>query len=306
MGLDAASAKMLLDARVFAGAEFESTLTLGHQELNLLPSEAALFLGACRGRLTDHSAAAASLEWGGFADGYLRHFLKARTVRSMDYSSFEGADIVHDLNLPTPASLDEQFDAVIDGGTLEHVYNVPIAWASCMRMVKVHGRLFLFTTANNYCGHGFYQFSPELFFRLFSDANGFEIEKLRLVEYGVRGGVSLRRTCYEVTDPAGAHARAMLYTKSRVLCFVQARKVASRPTTTPLQSDYVARWSAPDARGSIEPGWWKQLRHIRAALPLRLRLLALEHYQRSYAFRFRNRRFYRRIDCLDFSKYPGL
>jgi hypothetical protein len=306
MGLDAASAKMLLDARVLAGANFSSILTLGHQELNLFPGEAAQFIRACRGRLADPGAARQSLRWGAFADGFFTHFLAARTVRAIDYSGFEGADIVHDMNVPTPTHLDEQFDAVIDGGTLEHVYNVPVAWESCMRMVRVNGRLFLFTTANNYCGHGFYQFSPELFFRLFSDGNGFEVEKLLLVEYGLGSGVSLRPRCYEVTDPARVHARSMLYTKSRVLCFVQAKKRATKRFSPPLQSDYVDRWSGREMAGSTRAASWRFIRHVHQALPLRVRLLAVEHYQRLYAMRFRNRRFYRRTDCLDFSKYPKL
>jgi hypothetical protein len=303
MGLDAASAKMLLDAHVLHAVDFSSTLTLGHQELNLLPHEARAFLHACGSRMADARAAEDSLQWGRYADGFFRHFLGAREVRSIDYSSFEGADLVHDMNVPTPSSLDLRFDAVIDGGTLEHVYNVPVAWESCMRMLRVGGHLFLFTTANNWCGHGFYQFSPELFFRLFSETNGFRIVKLLLVEYGVRKGIWLRPSCYEMIDPADARGRSMLYTSSRVLCFVHAVKQAVKPVAPPLQSDYVHKWSGDDAGRATEPSLQKALRGLHAALPLRLRLLTLEYYQRYYALTFRNRRFYRRVPYLDFSAY---
>jgi len=306
MGLDAASAKMLLDARVLDHVDFSSTLTLGHQELNLFPSEADQFTAACRGRLQNPAEAAAVLTWGAYADGFLKTFLGASDVRSLDYSSFEGADIVHDMNAPTPASLDEQFDAVIDGGTLEHVYNVPVAWHSCMRMLKVGGRLFLFTTANNFCGHGFYQFSPELFFRLFSAGNGFRVEQVLLVEYRLGGGFSLTPACYSMIDPAVAGARSMVYTRSRVLCFVRAQKTASTASTsfsTPLQSDYVERWSAGDGSTRTRSRAQQTLRRMHEALPLNLRQLTLEYYQRNYALTFRNRRFYRRVAFLDFSAY---
>jgi hypothetical protein len=34
------------------------------------------------------------------------------------------------------------------------------------------------TPANNQMGHGFYQFSPELFFRVFSQENGYLLRAL--------------------------------------------------------------------------------------------------------------------------------
>ena len=104
--------------------------------------------------------------------------------------------MVHDLNQPLPAAMDEQFDAVIDSGTLEHIFNVPAALTTCMRLVKQGGSLFLSSPANNLCGHGFYQFSPELFFRALSDANGFQMRGLYLAPI-YRDGEWL-----QVTDPA--------------------------------------------------------------------------------------------------------
>jgi 2-polyprenyl-3-methyl-5-hydroxy-6-metoxy-1,4-benzoquinol methylase len=104
-----------------------------------------------------------------------RAVLDAKNVLSLDYSDYEQCDIVHDMNQTVDPSLHEKFDAVIDGGTLEHVFNFPVAISNCMKMVKVNGSIFIFTTANNFLGHGFYQFSPELFCRIFSPENGFEI-----------------------------------------------------------------------------------------------------------------------------------
>ena len=44
-----------------------------------------------------------------------------------------------------------------------------------MNMTSWGGYLILHTPANNLCGHGFYQFSPELFFSVLNEANGFQI-----------------------------------------------------------------------------------------------------------------------------------
>src|SRR5262249_60472748 len=63
----------------------------------------------------------------------------AKQVDALDASDFEGAAIVHDLNEPLPAHLRSRYDAVIDSGTLEHIFNVPAACASIMDALKVGG-----------------------------------------------------------------------------------------------------------------------------------------------------------------------
>jgi hypothetical protein len=93
-------------------------------------------------------------------------------VVALDASAYEGAEIIHDLNKPIPDELAGKFDLVIDGGTLEHVFDYPTALQNAMRMLRVGGHLFLITPTNNQCGHGFYQFSPELFYGLLTPANG--------------------------------------------------------------------------------------------------------------------------------------
>ena len=103
----------------------------------------------------------------------LFHGLGATTLDVMDVSGFEGANILHDLNQPVDTRLHNAYDCVFDGGALEHVFNFPLALKNCIEMVKVGGCFITITPANNWCGHGFYQFSPELFYRILSRENGF-------------------------------------------------------------------------------------------------------------------------------------
>ena len=100
---------------------------------------------------------------------------------SIDASAYENATMVHDMNLPVGDELKQKFSVVIDGGTLEHVFNFPTAIRNCMEMLKVGGHFFAHTMANNFMGHGFYQFSPELFYRVFSPENGFRDASRRAV-----------------------------------------------------------------------------------------------------------------------------
>ncbi len=96
-----------------------------------------------------------------------------KVSRSIDASDFEGADIVHDLNLEIPTNLQETTSFFYDGGTLEHVFNVATSFKNVFDLLKVGGIALFAPPANNQCGHGFYQFSPELFFRVLG-TNGFD------------------------------------------------------------------------------------------------------------------------------------
>jgi SAM-dependent methyltransferase len=192
-----------------------------------------------------------------FIDPYLEA-LGARELHALDVSGYEGADVIHDLNEPVPDELDERFDVVFDGGSLEHVFDVPTALRSYMRMVRRGGRLILLTMANGHCGHGFYQFSPELFFRVLSEPNGYAVERLELVDEdptftrpvaGVSFPVERGRRRYAVADPQAVGERVLLRSRTGIGLLVQARRdEALAPLREPVQqSDYRPLWSALEA-----------------------------------------------------------
>jgi hypothetical protein len=207
-----------------------------------------------------------------FADNFYQ-LLGAKETFSVDYSDFEGASFVHDLNVPFPENLQGRFDVVLDGGTLEHVFNFPAALKNCLELLSVGGH-FITTDvpANSLMGHGFYQFSPELFFRVFNSENGFILRKIVLYKCN-RHDASF----YEVQDPAVVGKRVELRSSEPVLMALLAQKTAALPilTHTPQQSDYVAVWNSPKQqwdhstrlgrlRMALNPYWpwwlrcWKQ------------------------------------------------
>jgi hypothetical protein len=239
MGLDINSVRFLIEARR-TGTEFGEVLTFGRQDLNVFPARMVQLLEAAGFAATAFKGQDRALH----AEPCFVS-LGARKVHSMDVSGFEGASVIHDLNQPIGAELKERFDVVYDGGTLEHVFNFPIALKNCMEMVKVGGRFFTHTVANNWCGHGFYQFSPELFFRALSAENGFELERMIIHRAGPYG------RWYEVADPEKIQARVELVTFSPVMLLIRARRVAVTPifARSPQQSDYSPRWKAQPAAG---------------------------------------------------------
>jgi SAM-dependent methyltransferase len=233
MGLDINAVQFLIAARK-EGVEFGDVLTLGRQDLNVYPAKMREIL-ARHGYAID--AFAPEARDTGFAEPVFKT-LGARKVSSLDVSDFEGAEVVHDLNKPLPPEFKDRFDLVYDGGTLEHVFNFPVALQTCMEMLRPEGRLIIHTGTNNWCGHGFYQFSPELFFRAFSPENGFEMERMVAHRVGPYG------RWYEVSDPSAIRSRVEVLSFTPLQLLVRARRSKVTPifAVTPQQSDYTPRW----------------------------------------------------------------
>ena len=210
MGLVFNSIKFLLEARK-SGVRFDQTLTLGRQHMTLSAERAISLLREYNLSLPANEEAGflAEMQKARWRFDVFARALGAKKVSSMDISDYEGADIVHNLNSPVPPELHGRFDLVIDGGTLEHVFHVPVAMENCMKITKVGGHVIIITNINNLVGHGFYQFSPELFYRIFSRENGFEVMRMVALEdtfgrsslLGVKYDFPIQSDWYDVRDP---------------------------------------------------------------------------------------------------------
>jgi len=207
------------------GVDFESTLQVARQ--------------SC-----DFSSDKIGVKEGDFAEPLLR-FLGAKKVESMDYSDYEQASIIHDMNLPINEDLKESFSAVIEGGTLEHVFNYPVAIKNCMDMVKVGCHLIIMTPTNNWFGHGFYQFSPDLFFSLLSEQNGFDETQIFIQDDALRW--------FKIRNPKDIKSRVNICiaeNKPSILCVI-SKKIKPVPEKLQvLQNFWVDLWEKDDAVSS--------------------------------------------------------
>jgi hypothetical protein len=93
---------------------------------------------------------------------------------SVDVSDYEGASIRHDLNIPFDKSLGREYDLIFDGGTAEHVFNLPVLLGSIHEICKENGIVIHSSPVNNWVDHGFYQFSPTLLTDYYR-CNGWEV-----------------------------------------------------------------------------------------------------------------------------------
>ncbi len=284
MGLTFGHLAFLAQARA-SGVRFDELLTIGHQTLYLSPRQARRLAAFTRTKVSGLSS-----PWGeDYADHFLQEMLATKRLCSLDCSPYEGSEIIHDMNQPIGTDYEAAFDAVIDGGSTEHVFNYPTALANCMRLVKKGGSLFILTMANNHMGHGFYQLSPELFYRALQPCNGFEIRRVALEVRRYPSGYVLPGKFYLVADPMKVGSRIGLVCRKPVQIMVHAVRtdVVVPFARYPIQSDYAAM------HVRSQGGVWgpKRRRKWVQRLPLWLREIMIGCYERSM-MSFWNRKFY--------------
>jgi hypothetical protein len=68
---------------------------------------------------------------------------------------------------------------VYDGGTLEHVFNLPVALTNICRLLKIDGRIIHDSPTSGYLDHGFTSLQPTLFYDFYR-AQIFEINDIQV------------------------------------------------------------------------------------------------------------------------------
>ena len=220
-------------------------LTLGRQSVILQPWDVNAWRNTSGGKLkfdsflNRYDDASAGEE--------LLKNLGASSVSSMDVSAYEGASIVHNLNQPIPEDLKLSFDVVYDGGTLEHVFDYPVALCNALSMVKEGGWFLSITPSNMWCGHGFYQIGPDVFRAIINESNGFELSLMAFA-------VSSYQKEYWIYDSKKLKSDGRLgISSNKPTCLlIAARRISSVliPKLTVEQPDYVSRWDASALGGS--------------------------------------------------------
>lgn len=269
MGLSADVTRMLLTAHR-DGVRFTRSAMLGRQVLDVAPDELNHLLAEFGFDVSGGVAERIVEEEDGFSEPLFR-LLGATDVRSFDASDYEQATDIHDFNQPLPPEYDGRFDAVVDAGSLEHVFNVTTALANCMRLVATGGHFLCFSPTNNNCGHGFYQFGPEFFYRSLGPENGFELERLLIWEEGNEV------EWFEVEDPKVVRQRVTIVNTRPTSLAAFARRVEARPpfAEMPQESDYEEIWrerpERPDERtADRRPGLLTRAKQLVPTAPKRL------------------------------------
>lgn len=238
MGIDLNVLKLLCEVHRKAGP-FGKVLTLGRQGNHISGGQ----IPTADLVVSEYGIGTRYVDIGGteqYAEQLLGSF-GATEIVSIDASPYEGASIIQDFNNPLGADTPvDYFDLVLDGGFLEHIFNVPQAIANMMLMTRCGGRIVGVTCCNNFVGHGFYQFSPEFMYRAFSAENGFEIEDVYITE------IDGRLCLIPAEDPKikGQRIETRRTKESTYIMYVARKICAVKPFQSwPQQSDYRVVWS---------------------------------------------------------------
>ncbi len=169
MGIGTTELQFLLYSKKNFG-EFKKVLTLGRQQIGIENFEIKKLLNKdCKYKIYD------------YCEELLKDQFGATEVHSIDFSDYEGCTFQHDIG--EEINLDFKYDTIIDFGTTEHIFNVGQAFKNIHKTLNVGGRILHSNPANSFNGHGFHQFSHELYFSLYSKKNGYTNTKVFLNDF---------------------------------------------------------------------------------------------------------------------------
>lgn len=118
-------------------------------------------------------------------------------VNALDYSDYEGANILFDLNSDDiPQGLIEKWDFVINGGTLEHIFNISVAIKNISKMAKKGGIIYHISPLAGWIDHGFYSISPTFYMDYYQE-NNWKIKCINM-EFLNKSGSSLYSQDYRL------------------------------------------------------------------------------------------------------------
>jgi hypothetical protein len=179
----------------------------------------------------------------GFCDSFFR-ILGFNRIDYMDVSGYEGANVIHDLNKPLPARLIGRYDFIFDGGTTEHVFDVPQAFENYDLALRTGGSLLAVNPANNWPGHGFYQFGPEVVWSYWRDVKNYKVHQCTI--NAMRDWYSRKQI---VIAPPEARAmqrdhklRSQLGDGIQLLVYLVEKSKETVRRSSAQQSDYRAQW----------------------------------------------------------------
>ena len=173
MGIDYTVIEIILNSFKYV-KNFDNVLTLGRQGIHISKDIFNNQLNKYNYNLNDNAF-----------DTYCENFfinIGFKNVDSIDYSSYENATIIHDMNKPVDKLLYNKFQYILDGGTIEHIFNTTQVIDNIINLLDIGGIFCSIACNNNFSGHGIYQFSPEFFMSAFTKTYGMEIIDMYLAE----------------------------------------------------------------------------------------------------------------------------
>jgi hypothetical protein len=168
-------------------------------------------------------------------DRALFRLLGLHNIRALDHTSYENADVIHDLRYPVPPYLREVADFIVDGSTLDNVFAPSVALKNYCELLKPGGRLLAINAFSTYDTP--YAIMPPLWYLDYFVMNKFADAKIYVIVY--REGKD--NVFYVDLDFLQEHRRDMgrFLSPYHMVTVVFAEKGASATSDRlPIQQDY--------------------------------------------------------------------
>jgi len=254
MGLSPSSIKLLI--QFDKKYQFEGPiLSLGNQEIWASYADLKGYFTEMGSSYTEPKAVVPHTSYTFSSDPNLaelaKDFVHARVFFEMmgmsDYADMDKFDsdkptYLHDMNLPVPGNLRESQSLILDGGTIEHIFDVRQVMENIVQMLKPGGCVVHISSYS--IDHGFYGLSPCLFYDFYS-ANGFEDFTCHILQIDFRDYLKTYLNGNDYFEyKYGMNFQNLLDANKQPLIFFTARKVAqSNKITIPIQGVYKNRFA---------------------------------------------------------------
>lgn len=262
MGIVRTSARLLLDEarrRPFSGSVIElarMAVFFRHDELAAWAPAHGVTLADLDDLTLSHDPRLAAQ--GCLSDRSFFQLLGFDEVVSTDVSSYEGVDLLWDLNQPPPPDVEERFDVVFEGGTIQHIFDLRRVFENIHHLLKPGGRVIHgMSPSNNHVDLGFYMFSPTLFADAYSTF-GYTIEAFYLFDYvpfWYRGRYYSRPSRVYRYEPGCLDALSYgRWGNRQTSLFIVATKAPGASIDrTPQQGHYQTMWRAGEGIETTNP-----------------------------------------------------
>ncbi len=174
------------------------------------------------------------------------------SVESLDYFENERPDHIVNLNQPIGPELHNRFDMVFDGGTSEHCFNISEVFWNTIRLLKKGGRVVHLVPISGQINHGFYMFSPNLFFELYKENSFTDMEAKVLI-------IDDRHKAYCFDYSPGTALPNDFYGKSAMLLFTAKKDSDSNELKVPIQECWYHHFSGNQSSAPTM-GYFSKLR----------------------------------------------
>jgi SAM-dependent methyltransferase len=122
-------------------------------------------------------------------DAVFFELLGVRSTTAIDHSPYEGAEIIHDLNTPVPSNLENIADFILDGSTLDNLFNPATALQSMARMLRPDGRFVSVNMASPHLNP--YTLLTPFWFADYLALNKFDDYRIYVTLHGRRGELNV-------------------------------------------------------------------------------------------------------------------